>query len=454
MVSFDAAEPGTDARAWDGALAALPALALPAVDRVVVLAAHADDETLGAGGLLARLGASGVMLEVVCVTDGAASHAGVERDELVATRRAELREALDVLCPGAQVHVRDHPDAATGAHRAAVRADLARVLDAGPDGARLLVVAPWHGDGHHDHRVVGEVAAELAAERGAHLWEYPVWLWHWGDPDAGLPDGARALTLRDAEVVAKVRALGTYESQTMPDATGAAPVLHARFLRHAVRDVETFVVTPVPGVAERPERLGAEYFTELYGRREDPWRLGTRWYERRKRALTVASLPREDLGRVLEIGCSLGHLTVDLASRAREVVALDVAERAVEQARQRVADAGLADRVDVRVGSALDALPDGPFDTVVVSEVGYYLSRTDLAGLATRLLGVLAPAGCVVTCHWRHDVPEYPLTGDDARDVLARGLGLPRLVEHVEEDFVLDVLARDPRSVAALEGLT
>lgn len=108
----------------------------------------------------------------------------------------------------------------------------------------------------------------------------------------------------------------------------------------------------------------------------------------------------------------------------------------------------------MRVGSALDALPDGPFDTVVVSEVGYYLSRTDLADLATRLLGVLAPAGCVVTCHWRHDVPEYPLTGDDARDVLARGLGLPRLVEHVEEDFVLDVLAREPRSVAALEGLT
>lgn len=457
MVSFDAAAPGTDAAAWDDVLASLPALALPDIERVVVVAAHADDETIGAGGLLARLGARGVALEVVCVTDGAASHATATPDELVAERRAELREALGALCPDARIHLLDHPDSGTGAVRGQVRDDLAQILAARPGGSRLLVVAPWRGDGHHDHRVVGEVAAELTHEHGAHLWEYPVWLWHWGDPereDATLPEGARALVLSDRELVAKMRALGAYESQTMPDrATGAPPVLHARFLRHVVRDVETFVVTPAAGAVQRPERLGSEYFDDLYSRRDDPWRLGSRWYERRKRALTMASLPHEDLGRVLELGCSLGHLTCDLAARAQEVVALDVAEHAVRSAQERLDAAGFGDRADVRVGSALDPLPAGPFDTVVVSEVGYYLSRSDLADLAVRIREVLSPAGCVVTCHWRHEVPEYPLTGDDARLIIARELGLTRIVEHVEDDFVLDVLALDPRSVAAHEGL-
>lgn len=454
MVTFDAAGPGTDARAWDPVLAALPGLALPAVERVVIVAAHADDETLGAGGLLARLGGRGATVEVVCVTDGAASHPGADPAALVARRRAELREALAVLAPEARTHVLDHPDAATGARRDLVREDLAAVLDAGTCGERLLVVAPWRGDGHHDHRVVGEVVAELAAERGAHLWEYPVWLWHWGEPaPATLPETTRVLVLSDHELVAKARALGAYESQTMPDPeTGAPPVLHARFLRHALRDVEPFVVSAPPGALVRPERLDGEYFDELYGRREDPWRLGSRWYERRKRALTLASLPDEDLGRVLEIGCSLGHLTCDLARRARQVVALDVAAEAVGRTRARVAAEGLAATVDVRLGSALDPLPDGPFDTVVLSEVGYYLARPDLVDLARRVRDVLATDGTVLTCHWRHDVPEYPLGGDEVRDALARELGLARLVEHVEEDLVLDVLVRDPRSVAARGG--
>jgi len=55
------------------------------------------------------------------------------------------------------------------------------------------------------------------------------------------------------------------------------------------------------GDSPRPRRralarrmtLGSDYFDDLYGRRDDPWRLAERWYERRKHALTVAALPRQ-----------------------------------------------------------------------------------------------------------------------------------------------------------------
>ena len=41
---------------------------------VVVLAAHPDDEVLGAGGLVCRLAAAGAHLRFVWATDGEASH--------------------------------------------------------------------------------------------------------------------------------------------------------------------------------------------------------------------------------------------------------------------------------------------------------------------------------------------------------------------------------------------
>ncbi|WP_234009984.1 PIG-L family deacetylase, partial [Streptomyces sp. SA3_actF] len=59
-------------RAWER-WAQLPEAVLPQ-GPVVVVAAHPDDEVLGAGGALALLAAAGNPLTVVTVTDGEGSH--------------------------------------------------------------------------------------------------------------------------------------------------------------------------------------------------------------------------------------------------------------------------------------------------------------------------------------------------------------------------------------------
>ncbi|WP_273653205.1 PIG-L family deacetylase [Cellulomonas fimi] len=451
-VAFEGRDaPAAPADAWaaDPRWPDLPALALP-TGRTVVVAAHADDESLAVGGLVAELAARGNPPEVVVLTDGAASHPGSPTHApaaLVERRAAEVRAAVAILSPASPVTLLGHPDGGLREVRDAVRDDLRRVL--GTDSVDTLVV-PWRGDGHRDHRVAGEIGAALAAETGARLVEYPLWMWQWATPDdPRVPwDRLRVVDLADASVVRRHRAVAAHRSQVHPlsDDPRDAAVVHPALVAALDRDVDVLVVDD----DATPATLRQDFFDATYARRDDPWGFEDRWYEERKRAVTLAALPAARHGRVLEVGCSIGVLTAALAERCDTLLAVDVAPAAVARARERVAG---APHVRVEVGDVAARVPDGPWDLVVLSEVGYYLSRADLVRTARALRASLAPGGTVVAVHWRHPVADYPLTGDEVHRVLRRTLDLAPLVRHEEADFVLDVLAADPRSVARRTGL-
>lgn len=198
--------------------------------------------------------------------------------------------------------------------------------------------------------------------------------------------------------------------------------------------------------------LGPGYFDEQYAASPDPWGFDTRWYEQRKRALTLAALPSWRYAHAFEPGCSLGVLTADLAARCDRLLATDTSERAVALARAR-----LAGHPGVRVERL--AVPHewpetGPFDLIVLSEIGYYLDDADLSGLVGRTAASLTADGVVLACHWRHSVADYPVPGDAVHERLRSHPGLAVLASHVEADFLLDVLVVPPVvSVAAREGL-
>jgi SAM-dependent methyltransferase len=197
--------------------------------------------------------------------------------------------------------------------------------------------------------------------------------------------------------------------------------------------------------------LGADYFDELYARRDDPWRLAERWYERRKRALTLAMLPRERFASALEIGCSIGTLTAELAPRCDRILATDIAPRAVELARERAAG---HPQVTLEVMDTPDEWPPGAFDLVMLSEVGYYLDEPALETLFEKSVASLADRGVIVACHWRHPVDDYPLRGDRVHEILDGMPGLERLARYRDDDLVLDLHGRPGAgSVAAAEGL-
>ena len=83
------------------------------------------------------------------------------------------------------------------------------------------------------------------------------------------------------------------------------------------------------------------YFDALYEACDDPWGFRNRWYERRKRLLTMALLPRERYRRAFEPGCANGELSAQLAARCDSLLATDLNETAVRLASERVAPARL-----------------------------------------------------------------------------------------------------------------
>lgn len=419
--------PGTEATAWrrhprrrevralDPARLLAPAPA-PAPGRgsvLVVVAAHPDDETLGAGALVAEAHARGVEVRVVVLTDGEASHPDSPTHtpaELAGLRREEVRAAVDVLAPGSTPWLLGLPDGAVAAHEDEVVAALVGLVG---DGRDTVVVAPWRGDQHPDHEAAGRAAAAAAVRTGARLLEYPVWFWHWGRPDLAPWSDLRAVRPSPVAREAKARAMAAHRSQVAPlsAAPGDEALLSPGFLAHFTGAEELFVEA---GATD-------EALEQVHRRDADPWGTDRRWYEQRKRSLLLAALPRASFLRGLEVGCSTGALTAELAPRCRELVALDASPAALGHARDRLA---LLDGVRLEAAVVPGEWPEGDFDLVVLSETGYFLSPRDLEGLVERVRACLTDDGVLVLCHWRHRVEGWVLDGPDVhRVVAAAGLG-------------------------------
>ncbi|WP_260981179.1 PIG-L family deacetylase [Curtobacterium pusillum] len=450
-MTFDHREPGTDPAAWARSTAARSAapVSLDRVGSVVVVAPHPDDETLGAGGLIASAADAGVPVHVLLVTRGELSHPDsptTTPEQLAAIRDREFRAALRTLHPTANATVLDVPDGGLREHPGVLRDALAGQLGNGT--GRTLVVAPWRGDGHRDHRVAGEVVEEVvAASTGVELLAYPIWAWHWDTPESSaMPwDRARSLRLAPALLDRKRAALDAYPSQTqaLSPAPGDEPIVDDRHAAHHLGPTEWFFA-----VGPEPSSRSRESFDAHYERKPEGWDFEGSWYERRKRAVTMAALPRERYRSALELGCATGVLTAAITERADAVLGTDISAAPLERARLRAPAARF-------VQAALpEEWPAGRWDLVVMSEVGYYLSPADLDATIDRVLASLDDDGVLVACHWRHPDDEAVSDGDTVDTRLAERWPRPALVRHVEEDFVLSVFpGPDVLSVATAEGL-
>jgi LmbE family N-acetylglucosaminyl deacetylase len=424
----------TAPEAWQAAFAQHPATAMdPAVGRLLVVAAHPDDETLGAGGFLRAVHAAGGRVRLVVATDGEAAfpEAGpAEQAALARTRRDELDRALGALgLDGIEVHRLGLPDSG-----------LTDVVDELVEALRPLAadadacLAPWVHDPHPDHAAAGR-AALAAAPVGAHRFGYPIWTWPWGDPeDPRLPWPHLFVHRNDpAAQEAKRRAVRCHASQLSPAADGGAPILPASVLAHFDTGSEAFF--RIPPTTSAPEERFAALYRDGSG---DPWSTRTSWYERRKLAVLAASLPAPRYRHAAEPGCGTGELTRLLGDRCDQVTASDFTPAAVEAT--RAATAGMPG-VTVAELALPDprALPEG-VDLVVCSEVLYYLNADDLAAVVERIAGAARAGVDIALVHWSGQAAESP---QDAWATHRAFLDDPRfttVVEHIDVEFLLHVV--------------
>jgi SAM-dependent methyltransferase len=183
-----------------------------------------------------------------------------------------------------------------------------------------------------------------------------------------------------------------------------------------------------------------ERFEERYAREPDPWGFASRWYEARKYALTVAALPEPRYKRAFEPGCSIGVLTAALAERCQYLLAVDGVDAALEQARQRLSGRSHVDIVRMVVP---DTWPDGPWDLVVLSEIGYFLDRPTFGRLLDRAAATTAAGATLLAVHWRGET-DYPQTGDAVHQAIGAHRAFERRGGYSETLFRVDVYRRRP----------
>jgi LmbE family N-acetylglucosaminyl deacetylase len=146
-------------------------------ERPLILAPHADDESLGCGGLIAACCQRGQQPVVVILTDGAASHPGSRQyppDRLRQLRAEEARQAVATLglAPENLVFF-NYPDTALPTSHAVSERLAALARDRGC----AVMIAPWLYDPHCDHEAAAILAREAAQLARCRLLSYPVWGW-------------------------------------------------------------------------------------------------------------------------------------------------------------------------------------------------------------------------------------------------------------------------------------
>lgn len=186
--------------------------------RVIVFAAHGDDEVLGCGGTIRRHAMKGDEVSIVIFADGETSRGGAKSGAAIAEREAAARKAADIL-GAADVFLYQLPDNQLDTVPLLELARLAEkhIADRRPD----TVYTHHAGDLNADHRLVHEAVVTACRPQGEHSVRRLLFFEVPSSTEWRAPGGGPAFTPNwfvdiSAVLECKIDALEVYRSEMRP----------------------------------------------------------------------------------------------------------------------------------------------------------------------------------------------------------------------------------------------
>lgn len=471
-MSFSHRDQSTPENAWVQAgaldLPIIPDDAIAKHRSIIVLAAHPDDEALGAASLLARAGEWNCQVTILLFTAGENSHPYSRThspQQLGQSRLREFELALATLGGELSSRFLALPDGALPEFRDQIVDEIMR--EVARSGGPVTLVAPYSQDGHGDYEVVGAAALEAGRRSRTVVLEYPIWFWHWADPTD--PRWRSWRFLPDPVCFDRQALFACYQSQiaSLSDRPGDEAVLGTSHLKHFDRGGDTFAISDFrPRTATKADKSAFEerrhvydahtasaVFDGVHEARADPWAVWNSEYELAKRENLLGHLPSHSFDHILEIGCSIGTLSHDLADCSTKVTAIDASREALKKAKRLRLRASA--KIDFVYATVPFDWPGGRFDCVVLSETGFYLTRSQLLHTMERIDESTPSRFVLVLCHWKGEISDWPLDADEVHDTCLRFWPRKELEFHTDAgSYRLDIVTvekkTDPDSARGL----
>lgn len=390
------------------------------IGNLMVLAPHPDDESLGCGGLIAMLTEAGKSVSVVFITSGSASHPNSTShppEILAELRESEAIKACSAIgVPINHIHFIRAADSKLEKLDQQGTMHIARRITSLFESVDMSALAlPWRRDPHPDHVVTNTIGAMVLDRISKNVIkiEYPIWLWKnakeedWPQEEETVPyrlDISRVFQKKWQAVKMHRSQLGEVISD---DAYGF--VLTEELLEPFHTPTEYFFLSHL----RSPKTLEKKYFDQLYSEQTDPWNFRNSAYEKGKYENATKSLGTKRFECGLELGCSIGIQTRMLSRCCQRLIAVDISEAAVTEAKLSCRD---LENIEFRIANIIEDFPQGRFDLITCNEIGYYLEREDLLRLFHNCNVNLKSGGRFLMVHWTPFVPDYPLSGDAVHD--------------------------------------
>lgn len=136
----------------------------------------------------------------------------------------------------------------------------------------------------------------------------------------------------------------------------------------------------------------------MWNRRTETWEHqveGSEAFERiRSELMKAANFKTTD--RVLDLGAGTGFITLPIAARSNEVVAVDVSEKMLGVLQTKATEAGIANVTSMVKDLNELAFPDASFDVIVSSYALHHLRDADKVKLLQACQSWLRPDGRIV----------------------------------------------------------